>query len=221
MKKTMALFLILLGGPVWGASQPSINTNLTGDQILKKAQSYLYVREQKPRNGNRSPEIDSWLKYIGLPPGLSYCITFDIYCIGKTFEEKGKRCPVPKIGHCGRFLKSVKADKYAYTIYTPKQVELGIVPVKPADMLIWSHNKTIHTEKSYYWPGHAEFIESKKLRTSVNTIGANTTGVDSINSQREQSGKSGPIGGVWRKTRKLGAYAPFNPEAIVRINGVK
>lgn len=217
MKRLLvALALVLLGGPVLGASQTS--NKPTGAQIIKKAQSYLYVRELKPRNGNRSPEIDSWLKYLGLPPGLSYCISFDIYCIGKTFEESGKRCPIPKIGHCGRFLKAVKADKYAYTIYTPKQVEQGIVKARPGDILIWSHNKNINNTKSYTWPGHAELIEHAK--NPVNTIGANTTGVDSINSQREQSGKAGPIGGVWRKTRKLGAYAPFNPEAIVHINGV-
>lgn len=185
--------------------------------ILTKAQSYLYVRELHPRNGNRSPEIDAWLKYLGLPPGLSYCLTYGVYCTDTVYEQYGLRRPLPKIGHCGTMLKLARKDKYAYTVYTPRQIERGIAKITPTDIIIWSHNKTLQMDKSYTWPGHAELAKQQTGLATVDTYGANTVGVDDAKAQREQGAK-GPVGGVWLKHRRLGSASSFNPEGIIHIN---
>ena len=209
------LFAILL---LW--SVPECHAIQFADQIMKRAESQLYVRELTPRNGNRSPEIDGYLKYLGLPPGLSYCITFDIWAIGKTFEANGKKCPVPQIGKVSTFLKTVRKDRYAYTVITPKQVEYGIVKLKPAMIACWSHGKS-YDSADYTWSGHAELVKSPTTFVKFKTIGANTVGVDDADAQREQTGKMkslGPIGGVWEKNRSVSKLSSFCTEAFVDVN---
>lgn len=195
--------------------------------VMDLAKSQLYVRELHPPNGNRSPEIDGYLKYLGLPPGLSYCISFDIWAIGKAYEAKGKRCPVPKYGKCSTFLKQVKKDKYAYTVIPAKQVEYGAAKLKPAMIAIWSHGNPYHRDggygsDKYEWSGHAELIDLQNTVIKFDTVGANTTGVDDAALQREQkvgSYKPGtPLGGVWKKKRSVSKMDSFYCEAFVEVN---
>jgi hypothetical protein len=188
-------------------------------EVLKKAESYLYVRELNPINGNRSPEIDMWLKYVGLPPGLSYCVTFNVYCVGSVYEAHGKRNPLPKIGRVSTLLKIVKKDKYAFTVVPAKDVEYGSYILKPGMIAIWSNNKKLDGSglDKYDWAGHAEFVTSPLVKSKFGSIGANTIGVDDIRSQREQA-KTGPVGGVYRKSRNISKLKSFNTEAFIKIN---
>ena len=70
-------FFVLLFG------QTSFAAN--GLQALKVAEGYTYVREKT--NHNDAPEIDRFLKYVGLAPHLSWCLAFDNFCWG---EEIGR-----------------------------------------------------------------------------------------------------------------------------------
>ena len=191
-------------------------------EIMDKAKTYLHVREAT--NNNDSPDIDQFLAYLGLPKGLAYCISFDIFCYGKVYEKHGRKCPVPKIGRCSTWLKSVKKDKYAYTVIDPKKVEYGAVKLKPAMFSIWSHNKKLYkagTVDLYDWAGHAELVDLQVTNVKYDTVGANTTGVDDIKLQREQTGgikKGGPVGGVWKKHRNVSKLSSFATEAFVEVN---
>ena len=195
-----------------------------GQEIMQRAELYKNVRELHPLNGNRSPEIDSFLSYLGLPVGLSYCISYDIYVIGKTYESHGKHCPVPKIGRVSTFVKTVMKDKYAYRVINPRDVELGIVKLKPGMIATWSHGKKLQlvngTKQDVYdWAGHGEIVATQDTKTVFHTWGANTTGVDDINAQREQhSGQTGPVGGVWYKKRNVSKQAAFATEAFIDYN---
>jgi hypothetical protein len=192
-------------------------------EIMKRAESQLYVRELHPLNGNKSPEIDGYLAYLGLPVGLSYCLSFCIFIIGKTYEANGKRCPVPKIGKCSTFLKTAKKDKYTFTVHDAKKVEYGIIKLKPAMLAIWSHKKKLDRagNDKYDWDGHAELMSVQTSNVKFNTVGANTTGVDDVSQQREQTGgikKGGPVGGVWAKNRTVSSLASFRTEAFIEVN---
>ena len=87
----------------------------------------------------------------------------------------------------------------------------------------WSHGKRLDKDGSdkYDWSGHAELVDFQVTNVKFDTVGANTTGVDDINLQREQKGglkKGGPVGGVWKKHRSVSKLSSFNSEAFVEIN---
>jgi hypothetical protein len=191
-------------------------------EIMDLAKSQLYVREKT--NNNDAPEIDGYLKYLGLPKGLSYCITFDIWAIGKTYEAHGLKCPVPKIGKVSTLLKTVKKDKYKFTVHSARDVEYGIVKLKPAMIATWSHSKRLDRagKDAYDWSGHAELVDCPTTYVKFDSVGANTTGTDDPRLQREQSGGTyklgGPQGGVWKKHRSVSKQSSFYCEAFIELN---
>jgi hypothetical protein len=57
------------------------------------------VREQ-PRNGNRGPEVDEYLRRAGVTPGLAWCCAFTYWCFDEAAREAGRGNPMFKTAGC-------------------------------------------------------------------------------------------------------------------------
>ena len=57
------------------------------------------VREQ-PRNSNRGPEVDAYLKRAGVPTGLAWCCAFVYWCFDEAARELGRSNPMTRTAGC-------------------------------------------------------------------------------------------------------------------------
>lgn len=127
--------------------EPVVDTELH----LRIAESYLHVREI---GNNSSPEIDQWLKYVGLNPGNPYCAAFVSFCIA----EAGAREPPVKSGLARHFIRSnsIPASK----------VLIGIEQIPPGSIVVWRRGNTIF--------GHVGIVKQWDKAKGI-TIEANTS----------------------------------------------
>src|SRR4051812_9565638 len=66
---------------------------IAGEQVASK------VREI-PRNSNRGPEVDEYLRCAGCPPGNSWCCAFVYWCIDKAAKQLGRTNPMVQTAGC-------------------------------------------------------------------------------------------------------------------------
>lgn len=57
------------------------------------------VREQ-PRNSNRGPEVDAYLKCAGVAPGLAWCCAFVYWCFDRAAQAGSRQNPMFKTAGC-------------------------------------------------------------------------------------------------------------------------
>jgi hypothetical protein len=215
----LVIFLALAG-----TKSDAHGANPSGEAIIFVASQYTYVREKT--NHNDAPEIDLWLKFVGLDnkvalkttgTGYSYCAAYGCSMIGETYKYAGKKTPFLKLARCATVLKMARKDKYTYNVIPAKQVYIGAVDLQAADAVIWSHKK----KAEYDWDGHFGLVVKQIDETYFKTIEGNTVGTDAVDGQREQVSGSKNLGGVYYKKRNLNPNWAFNPEAFIRINEVK
>lgn len=118
---------------------------------LKLARTYVGVTETAK---NSSPEIDSFLRYVGLNPGNPYCAAFVSTMIGRA----GAVEPKVRSGLASNFItkKSIPASK----------VLIGMETVPPGTIIVWRKGNTIF--------GHTGFVIHWN-KASGETIEANTS----------------------------------------------
>ncbi len=128
-----------------------------GAEVLCEIQSYEHVREVRPPNGNRSPEIDKFLAWAGLGPGYAWCQAFPNYCWDTVLQRHGyKRLPacasVAKMAHwaAGSPLRANFMDA--------EQIVLG-GRVPPGAVLAFKHGLGSELE-DFDGPGHAATSKS-------------------------------------------------------------
>lgn len=63
------------------------------------AQADASVREQ-PRNSNRGPEVDAYLRRAGVRPGLAWCCAFTYWCFDEAAQQAGRTNPMFKTAGC-------------------------------------------------------------------------------------------------------------------------
>lgn len=63
------------------------------------AQADAAVREQ-PRNSNRGPEVDAYLRRAGVRPGLAWCCAFTYWCFDEAAQQAGRINPMFKTAGC-------------------------------------------------------------------------------------------------------------------------
>lgn len=70
-------------------------------QVLKmaSAEERKGVREV-PKNSNRGPEVDAYLKSAGVSPGLAWCCAFVYWCFEKAAQAGGRENPMFKTAGC-------------------------------------------------------------------------------------------------------------------------
>lgn len=63
------------------------------------AQADAAVREH-PRNSNRGPEVDAYLRRAGVRPGLAWCCAFTYWCFDEAAQQAGRANPMFKTAGC-------------------------------------------------------------------------------------------------------------------------
>lgn len=123
--------------------------------VLAEARRYLDVRE-KPRDSNRSIEIDYWLEAVGVPLALPWCAAF-VYNVGR--QALGTtRWPLPRTASC------VALRDWA----ARSSVPLMTTPAAGDVFLLWEAGLTPARF------GHTGFVTGMNADGSIATIEGNT-----------------------------------------------
>ena len=139
---------------------------------LDIALSYVGVKETKP---NSSPEIDKWLKYVGLNPGYAYCAAYASFCIGTANVRE------PKI-------RTARAQSFITTKSIPAaKVLRGQVEIPSGTIVVWKNGNTVF--------GHVGFTTNEWKGATGETVEANTS---SSNRGNQREGE-----GVYLKKRRI------------------
>jgi hypothetical protein len=68
-------------------------------QVLAVAASQLGVLEQ-PRNSNRGPQVDAYLRRAGVRPGLAWCCAFTYWCFDEAAAQLDRANPMLRTAGC-------------------------------------------------------------------------------------------------------------------------
>jgi hypothetical protein len=123
--------------------------------VLAKAVTQLGV-EEKPRGSNKGPQVDAYLKSVGLNGGYSWCMAFVYWCVDEVARtgEGMKQCKVNPLIKTGGVLRQWNEVPRERRKTTPEQ----------GDIFIMDFGKGT---------GHTGFVESVD-GDSVHTIEGNT-----------------------------------------------
>lgn len=214
MKYTISVFLILLSLSLYTISHGFEYK----DEALWVADDLSYVRERTNRND--APEIDMFLKVVGLDNQLSirttgtgypWCSGFVNYVLFKTYSLHNEKTPFPRSARVAQVWKMAKKDKYTFRTFTAKEIALGIVQLEEADAIVWSHKKINDN-----FDGHIGLVVRQINNRKFECIEGNTAAGSDLASQREQKGKNN-VGGVYYKIRSSDGSFDFMPEGGIRI----
>lgn len=172
--------------------------------VLHVAKQNLYVREKN--NDNRSPEIDLWLKSIGLGVGNPYCAAFTLWCYSEAARMSLTKMPLPKIGRVSILYSTCKKNPYRYKVIPATRVFRKIDATDPADLICWSHGKVANNPN---WNGHVGLVTEQLTNNKIRTVEGNT-GPGDEGDQREGSG-------VFNRIRDLGIGKKFQVEGFIRV----
>ncbi|ACM21537.1 peptidoglycan-binding domain protein, putative [Geotalea daltonii FRC-32] len=138
-----------------------------------------HVREV-PKNSNRGPQVDAYLKRAGVPTGLSWCCAFVYWC----FDEAAKAldCDNPMVKTAGCLDHWQRATSHGATRIGRSQAVGNPELVKPGMVFIMDHGGGL---------GHTGLVE-KVAGGLLTTIEGNT-----------DASKTREGGGVYRLTRKI------------------
>ncbi|ARK13067.1 CHAP domain-containing protein [Fibrella sp. ES10-3-2-2] len=110
---------------------------------LAVAQSQIGVSE-KPPGSNKGPEVNAYLKAVGLGPGFSWCAAFLYWCFAKAATQKETKNPLIKTaGVMDHWNRAAPAVKISAT-----QVRSGKATVRPGMigiLLLDPHTGAGHT----------------------------------------------------------------------------
>lgn len=165
-----------------------------GEAAMQNAHRYLYLREKTNRND--APEIDQFLKYLGLPSRLSWCAAFVIWNHKEAAEATGQKQPLPKHGRVAKLWEIAKNNPVRYTTFTTEQVRLGLIKLQPGDLPIWKSSPVTNGD----FNGHIGHTIKQITNKHIRTIEGNTLPEGQAGNQREG-------GGVYVRNRYL---APGN-----------
>ena len=185
----LLILMLLLTVPVSAATLQ--------ERVIINSARYLHVRELQ--NNNRGPEIDTWLKYLGLPMGQPYCAAFVVY----NYHEAGYN--LPRIGRCSLLWQRCRDNGLRYTTFTAEDVSFGIRRINPADAVIWRNGNG----PGQNWNGHAGLALDQINRAAFRSREGNTQ-PGNAGSQREG-------GGVYDRERPLGFGASFRVVGFIRV----
>lgn len=109
---------------------------------------------EKPKNSNAGPEVEIYLRSVGLGKGYPWCMAFVYWCVETACKEIDIKNPLVKTGGVLRQWNETKCRKI-----TPRDKA-----VKPGDIFIMEFSKGM---------GHTGFVE-KVAGGMVYTIEGNT-----------------------------------------------
>jgi hypothetical protein len=167
--------------------------------VLKVAKGYSHVREKTNRND--APEITKFLKYVGLPPQVPYCLAFANFCWGQV----AKKNPYPRVGGTIYFMEKVKAHPLRYKVYTADDFRRG--QGMAGGIGIYFHNSR---------SGHAVLFDKQIDLHNFSTVEGNTVGVDTKDAAEQRGeGKTSKKQGVYCRVRSNRSSAGMQFKGIV------
>lgn len=137
------------------------------------------VREV-PKNSNRGPEVDEYLRRAGVPVGLSWCCAFTYWCFDEAADHAQRENPMFRTAGC--LMHWNKAESRGARRIAAKDAVADPSRVKPGMVFIMDFGGGL---------GHTGFVERVE-GGFIHTIEGNTDA---------SQGREG--GGVYRLTRKL------------------
>lgn len=171
----------------------------------ENALKYTYIREKTNRNDH--PDIDKFLKYLGLPPRQSWCAAFVIYNFKEASEKISVPQPLPKYARVALLLKKCKENPLRFKVLTKEQVVLDLIKLEKGDLPVWICSPV----KNDDFNGHIGFVLKQIDTKTIHTIEGNTT-PGNTGDQREG-------GGVYERTRKIVPSSTFRLEYFIRYIG--
>ncbi len=114
-------------------------------KVLAKAKSQIGVVE-KPRGSNSGPEVDAYLKSVGLGKGYAWCAAFVYWCYDEVSKSTGIKNPVYKTAGVMNHWNNTKGKKItsAAAVANPSLI-------KPGQVFIMSYGGGL---------GHTGIVES-------------------------------------------------------------
>jgi hypothetical protein len=82
-------------------------------QSLQIAIAQLGVCEQ-PRNSNMGPEVNQYLRSVGLRPGYPWCMAFVYWCVEQACQKSGRTNPMVRTGGVMRQWNETKLRKLSH-----------------------------------------------------------------------------------------------------------
>jgi CHAP domain len=177
-----------VGSLTWGAlfgsdtvptRTESASPLLTVALRIAAEQESRHVREI-PRNSNRGPEVDAFLKCAGCPPGNSWCCAFVYWCINEAAKELGRRNPMVKTAGCVDHWQRAVAK--GANRFTTARALADHALIRPGLIFVMDHGGGF---------GHTGFVE-RVDGGMMTTLEGNT-----------DASKTREGGGVYRLTRKI------------------
>ena len=92
-------------------SDPEITDELLSE-VMKIADSQIGVMEE-PVGSNKGPEVNEYLKSVGLGPGYYWCAAFVYWCFNEAAKGIGVDNPLPKTAGCMNHWRRSKGKKIA------------------------------------------------------------------------------------------------------------
>ncbi len=169
----------LFGGESVGKSQAAADQFLSHVLQVADGEEQKHVREV-PRNSNRGPEVDAYLKRAGVGPGYAWCCAFVYWCFDEAAKAGGRANPMLKTAGCMNHWNRAPA-RGAQRINAAAAIEDPSV-IKPGMVFIVDHGRGL---------GHTGFVESV-AGGLITTIEGNT-----------DASKTREGGGVYRLRRKV------------------
>lgn len=124
-------------GPLsWAALFGAVTTKSSAGNLaaagLAVAQTQIGVTE-KPLGSNSGPEVDAYLKSVGLSGGYYWCMAFVFWCFDKAAKDAGVANPFPRTAGCISAWNKVKATApgrlitRAQAVASPALIKPGLV----------------------------------------------------------------------------------------------
>jgi len=174
-----------------------------GNEFLKIAEKYNYVNETQ--GANRSPEIDKFHDYAGLPYGNPWCAMYVNYVQYEALTPYSLS-PYSKSARVSRILQHALKYKYQYNIKFAKSLMYGVDKAEPGDILIFISGASKTAKDNFN--GHTGFIIRETSPGKFRTIEGNT-GPGPTGSQREGDG-------VYERNRSIILGSNFRIEALLK-----
>lgn len=193
--KLLVIILILIPSLVFSECIPG--------KIYTNAESFLHVRELTGKNDG--PEVETWLKYVGLRRGDPYCAAMIVYASHLATSELKIKDILPKTGRSATLLSYAKRKPLEFKVISPNQVILGAVKLKLGDIAIFQRGKAVGEDFS----GHTEVVKAPIDKANFESIGGNTGA--------SYAGDQGEGEGVYRKKRKINSVS-FPVRGFFRVN---
>lgn len=160
-------------------------SDATRDRFLARVVQIAAAEEAKqvrevPKNSNRGPQVEAYLRRAGVRPGLAWCCAFVYWCADEAAQAMRRANPMVKTAGCLDHWRRAPAHGAQRILKTRAVGDPGLV--KPGMIFIMDHGGGL---------GHTGLVE-KVVGGLLTTIEGNT------DASRTREG-----GGVYRLTRRV------------------